>query len=128
MSYNVARHTEPQIAILSFSSAGAGLVTFADVNGQFSISGVGSNVLTLDAGYEYFITSSPATTSATAATFYHVVDGVNGRSDSIVATSFTSGLDQKTSSIQADASVTFSLNCSQATSSNSRLEIWRTSK
>ena len=125
MSYRVARHTEPQIAILSFSSAGAGLVTFADVNGQFSISGVGSNVLTLDAGYEYFITSSPATTSATAATFYHVVDGVNGRSDSIVATSFTSGLDQKTSSIQADAAVTFSLNCSQATTSNSRLEIWR---
>jgi len=102
MSYNIARQVSPQVAILSFSSAGAGNVVFAS-----------------------FLTSSPVTSSATAATFYHIVDGVNGTSYSIVSTSFTSGLDQQIESIQSDATTTFSLNCNQATSSNSRLEIWR---
>ena len=125
MAYNIARQVSPQVAILSFSSAGAGNVDFASVNGQFSINGTGTSTIQLDAGYEYFLTSSPVTSSATAATFYHIVDGVNGTSYSIAATSFTSGLDQQIESIQSDATSTFSLNCNQATSSNSRLEIWR---
>jgi hypothetical protein len=109
MSYNIARQVSPQVAILSFSSAGAGNVVFASVNGQFSITGTGTSTLQLEAGYEYFLTSSPVTSSATAATFYHIVDGVNGTSYSIVSTSFTSGLDQQIESIQSDATSTFYL-------------------
>lgn len=125
MSYNVARQVSPQVAILSFSSAGAGNVDFVSVNGQFSITGTGTSTLQLEAGYEYFLTSSPVTSSAASASFYHIVNGVNGSSYSISATSLTSGLDQQIESIQSDATSTFSLNCNQATSSNSRLEIWR---
>jgi len=54
MSYNIARQVSPQVAILSFSSAGAGNVVFASVNGQFSITGTGTSTLQLEAGYEYF--------------------------------------------------------------------------
>ena len=125
MSYNIARQVSPQVAILSFSSAGAGNVDFVSVNGQFSITGTGTSTLQLEAGYEYFLTSSPVTSSATSATFYHIVDGVNGASYSIGATSFTSGLDQQIESIIAVSVVTFSVYCNQATSSNSRLELWR---
>lgn len=124
MSYNVARQVSPQIAILSFSSAGAGNVDFALINGQFSITGTGTSTLQLDGGYEYFLTSSPVVASASAS-FYHIVNGVNGSSYTISATSLTSGLDQQIESIQSDSISTFSLNCSQATGSNSRLEIWR---
>lgn len=125
MSYNVARQVSPQIAILSFSSAGAGNVDFVSVNGQFSITGAGTSTIQLEAGYEYFLTSSPVISSASSASFYHIVDGVNGTSYSIVATSFTSGLDQQVESIQANSTTSFSLYCDQATTSNSRLEIWR---
>ncbi len=125
MSYNVARQVSPQIAILSFSSIEAGNVDFVSVNGQFSITGTGTSTLQLEAGYEYFLTSSPVTSSATSATFYHIVDGVNGASYSIGATGFTSGLDQQIESIIAVSVVTFSVYCSQVTSSNSRLELWR---
>jgi len=125
MSYNVARQVSPQVAILSFSSAGAGNVDFASVNGQFSTTGIGTSTLQLEAGYEYFLISSPVTASATGATFYHIVNGVNRTSYSIVSTSVTSGLDQQIESIQSDSTTTFSLHCSQATSSNSRLEVWR---
>lgn len=125
MSYNVARQVSPQIAILSFSSAGAGNVDFVSVNGQFSITGAGTSTIQLEAGYEYFLTSSPVISSASSASFYHIVDGVNGTSYSIAATSFTSGLDQQVESIQANSTTSFSLYCDQATTSNSRLEIWR---
>ena len=125
MSYNVARQVSPQIAILSFSSAGAGNVDFASVNGQFSITGAGTSTIQLEAGYEYFLTSSPVISSASSASFYHIVNGVNGTSYSIAATSFTSGLDQQVESIQSNNITTFSLYCDQATTTNSRLEIWR---
>lgn len=125
MSYNIARQVSPQVTILSFSSASAGNVTFISINGQFSVTGVGTSTISLDAGFEYFITSSPVSSSAAAATFYHIVDGINGTSYTLSATSFTSGLDQQIESIQADAITSFSLFCSQATGSNSRLEIWR---
>lgn len=125
MSYSIARQVSPQISIMSFSSAGAGNVDFASVNGQFSITGTGTSTIQLEAGYEYFLTSSPVISAASSASFYHIVDGVNGTSYSIVATSFTSGLDQQIESIQANSNTSFSLYCDQATTSNSRLEIWR---
>lgn len=122
MSYNIARNVNPQLAICSFSSASAGNVAFSFVNGDFTPS-IASNVITLEAGFEYLITSAPSITVAT--NYRHVVDGVNGDLYSVSGTSTTSGLDEQTSSIQADASATFSLYADQAVTSNSRLIVWR---
>lgn len=122
MSYNIARNVNPQIAICSFSSASAGNVAFSSVNGDFTPS-IASDVITLEAGFEYLITSAPSITVATQ--YRHIVDGVNGDLYSASGTSLTSGLDEQTSSIQADASATFSLYADQAVGSNSRLIIWR---
>lgn len=122
MSYNVARNVTPQLAICSFSSSGAGNVTFSYINGDFTPS-IASDVITLDAGFEYFIISTPTITVAT--NYKHVIDGVNQTTYSVTATSTTSGLDENTSSIQADASATFSLYADQAITNNSRLQVWR---
>lgn len=122
MSYNVARNVNPNLAICSFASSGAGNVTFSYINGDFTPS-ITSDVITLDAGFEYFITSTPTISLAT--TYKHIIDGVEQTTYSITATSTTSGLDENTSSIQADASATFSLYADQSVTENSRLQIWR---
>ena len=122
MSYNIARNVNPQLAICSFSSASAGNVAFSFVNGDFTPS-IASDVITLEAGFEYLITIAPSIT--VAPNYRHVVDGVNGDLYSVSGTSTTSGLDEQTSSIQADASATFSLYADQAVTSNSRLIVWR---
>jgi hypothetical protein len=122
MSYNVARNVNPQLAICSFSSASAGNVAFSFVNGDFTPS-IASDVITLEAGFEYFVVSTP--TVSTTTTYKHIIDGVDQTSYTVTATSTTSGLDENTSSIQADASVAFSLYADQAVTSNSRLQLWR---
>jgi hypothetical protein len=122
MSYNVARNVNPQLAICSFSSASAGNVAFSFVNGDFTPS-IASDVITLEAGFEYFVVSTP--TISTITTYKHIIDGVDQTSYTVTATSTTSGLDENTSSIQADASVAFSLYADQAVTSNSRLQLWR---
>jgi hypothetical protein len=122
MSYNVARNVNPQLAICSFSSASAGNVAFSFVNGDFTPS-IASDVITLEAGFEYFVVSTP--TVSTTTTYKHIIDGVDQTSYTVTATSTTSGLDENTSSIQADSSVAFSLYADQAVTSNSRLQLWR---
>lgn len=122
MSYNLARNVNPQVAICSFSSSGAGNVVFSFVEGDFTPS-IASDVITLEAGYEYFIISTPTITVAT--NYRHVIDSVDQTMYSVTATSTTSGLDENTSSIQANASATFSLYADQAITNNSRLQIWR---
>lgn len=122
MSYNIARNVNPQLAICSFSSASAGNVSFSFVNGDFTPS-IASDVITLEAGFEYFVVSTP--TVSTTTTYKHIIDGVDQTSYTVTATSTTSGLDENTSSIQADASVAFSLYADQAVTSNSRLQLWR---
>jgi hypothetical protein len=122
MSYNIARNVNPQLAICSFSSASAGNVAFSFVNGDFTPS-IASDVITLEAGFEYFVVSTP--TISTITTYKHIIDGVDQTSYTVTATSTTSGLDENTSSIQADASVAFSLYADQAVTSNSRLQLWR---
>ncbi len=122
MSYNIARNVNPQLAICSFSSASAGNVAFSFVNGDFTPS-IASDVITLEAGFEYFVVSTP--TISTITTYKHIIDGVDQTSYTVTATSTTSGLDENTSSIQADASVAFSLYADQAITSNSRLQLWR---
>lgn len=122
MSYNCARLVNPDVALCSFSSASAGNVAFSFLNGGFTLS-ISTTTITLEAGFEYFITSAPTITLAT--TYYHIVNGTNGDSYSVGATSTDSGLDEQSSSIQADTQATFSLYASQAVTSNSRLIIWR---
>jgi hypothetical protein len=122
MSYNIARNVNPQLAICFFSSASAGNVAFSFVNGDFTPS-IASDVITLEAGFEYFVVSTP--TISTITTYKHIIDGVDQTSYTVTATSTTSGLDENTSSIQADASVAFSLYADQAVTSNSRLQLWR---
>jgi hypothetical protein len=122
MSYNIARNVNPQLAICSFSSASASNVLFSFVNGDFTPS-IASDVITLEAGFEYFVVSTP--TISTITTYKHIIDGVDQTSYTVTATSTTSGLDENTSSIQADASVAFSLYADQAVTSNSRLQLWR---
>jgi len=104
MSYNVARNVNPQLAICSFSSASAGNVAFSFVNGDFTPS-IASDVITLEAGFEYFVVSTP--TVSTTTTYKHIIDGVDQTSYTVTATSTTSGLDENTSSIQADAMFCF---------------------
>jgi hypothetical protein len=122
MSYNIARTVAPQLALCSFSSSGVGNVAFSFINGDFTPT-ITSDVITLDAGFEYFIVSTP--TISVATTYKHIIDGVDQTSYTVTATSTTSGLDENTSSIQADASVAFSLYADQAVTSNSRLQLWR---
>jgi hypothetical protein len=122
MSYNISRVVDVSCAICSFTSAAAGTVSFSFVNGDFTPSIV-SDVITLEAGYEYFIISAPSITVLT--NYRHIIDGVDGDTYSVSAASNNSGLDEQFSSIQADASATFSLYADQAISSNSRLQIWR---
>lgn len=122
MSYNVGRNVNPQACICSFSSEGAGSVLFTFIHGDFTPS-ILDDVITFESGFEYFVTSSPTITVAT--TYYHIVDGVNGTSYSVGAASNNTGLDEQSSSMQADAPVTFSINVSQAVTDNSRLVIWR---
>jgi hypothetical protein len=99
-----------------------GNVAFSFINGDFTPT-ITSDVITLDAGFEYFIVSTP--TISVATTYKHIIDGVDQTSYTVTATSTTSGLDENTSSIQADASVAFSLYADQAVTSNSRLQLWR---
>lgn len=122
MSYNVGRNVNPQACICSFSSVGAGNVSFTYINGDFIPLIVG-DVITFESGFEYFITSSPTITVAT--TYYHIIDGISGPEYSVSATSTNSGLDEQSSSIQADATITFSVYVSQAVNENSRLTVWR---
>lgn len=122
MSHNVARNVTPAFALCSFSSSVAGNVSFQNVSGDFTAS-ILNDVITLEGGFEYFITSSPCITVLT--NYYHIIDGVNGDSYSVSASSTTSGLDEQSSSIQADAPVTFSLYADQPLTTNSRLQIWR---
>ena len=122
MSYNIASTVAPQLALCSFSSSGAGNVAFSFINGDFTPT-IASDIITLDAGFEYFVVSTP--TISVATTYKHIIDGVDQTSYTVTATSTTSGLDENTSSIQADASVAFSLYADQAVTSNSRLQLWR---
>jgi hypothetical protein len=123
MSYNISRSVTPSLAICSFSSAGAGLVTFTFVNGEYTPTISGSQI-TLEQGYEYFLSVSPSTGGASA-TYATIIDGVTGTSYPISTTSTSTSLDQKMESILSDASSTFEITGSAALSSNSRLEIWR---
>jgi hypothetical protein len=122
MSYKIARNVNPQLALCSFSSSVAGNVAFSFINGDFTPT-ITSDVITLEAGFEYFIVSTP--TVSTTTNYKHIIDSVDQTSYTVTATSTTSGLDENTSSIQADASATFSLYADQAIGSNSRLQIWR---
>ncbi len=125
MSYNIARSVSPSFALCSFSSLAAGNVDFTFIDGDFTPS-ISSNLLTLEAGYEYFLTSSPcADGTDTACSYRHIVDGVDGDLHSIQATSLAGGLDQQFSSIQADALASFAIYADSAINSNSRLEVWR---
>jgi hypothetical protein len=123
MSYGLVKEVTPEVAICSFSSSGSGNVTFVFDSGSFTPS-IATTVITLPAGYEYHIISSPAAVSAPS-TVNHIVNGVSETGYAIISTGFASGLDQIQSSIIADASVTFSLACNSATGVNSRLQIWR---
>jgi hypothetical protein len=123
MSYNISRYVSPALAICSFSSAGAGVVTFSFINGDFTPMISGTQIA-LDAGYEYFLTVSPST-SVASATYATIIDGVTGTSYPISTTSTSTPLDQKMESILSDAASIFEITGSAALSSNSRLEIWR---
>lgn len=122
MSYNVARMVNPELAICSFSSVAAGNVIFLNVSGGFTPQ-IAADTITLDAGYEYLLISSPSVTTATSCR--HIVNDISETLYSITVTAVTSGLDELTSSILADASATFKLYSDQALTSNSRLQIWR---
>jgi len=126
MSYNIARTVNPTFAFCSFSSLTAGNVDFVFIDGDFAPS-VSAGLLTLEAGYEYFLTSAPCVLNSadTACQYRHIVDGVNGDLYSMQATSLAGGLDNQFSSVQADSSASFALYADKALSSNSRLEIWR---
>lgn len=125
MSYNIARTVNPNFALCSFSSLAAGNVDFTFIGGDFTPN-ISSTLLTFDAGYEYFLTSSPcADGTDTACSYRHIIDGVDGDLHSIQATSLAGGLDQQFSSIQADASASFAIYSDSPINSNSRLEIWR---
>lgn len=125
MSYNIARTINPSFALCSFSSLASGNVEFTFVDGDF-IPNISTSLLTLDAGYEYFLVSSPSPLSGdTACSYRHIVDGVEGDLYAIQATSLSGGLDQQFTSQQADSSISFQIYADSAISNNSRLEIWR---
>lgn len=124
MAYNIARQVSPALAICSLSSSASGLATITFINGDFTPS-ISSTDLTLEAGYEYFLVTSPATTSAVTATYETLIDSVSQGSYPIRSTTTTSALDEKFDSVLADASTLIQINASEALSSNSRLQIWR---
>ena len=124
MSYNVGRQVTPALAICSLSSSTSGLATITYINGEFTPSISGTS-LTLPAGYEYFLVTSPATVSAIDANYETLIDGVSQGVYSIAAAAFTSGLDEKYDSVLSSESKLFQVNATSAMSSNSRLQIWR---
>lgn len=124
MAYNIARQVSPSVAICSFSSSASGLVTFSFINGDFSPN-ISTTNLTLGAGYEYFLVSSPATVSAVTATYEILIDSVSQGIYPIRSTSLTGSLDEKFDSVLADSSVLFQINADAALNTNSRLQIWR---
>lgn len=124
MSYNVGRQVTPGLAVCSLSSSASGLATVTYINGDFTPSISGTD-LALEAGYEYFLITSPATVSAVTATYETLIDGVSQGVYPIRSTTTTSALDEKFDSVLADASTLVQINASEALSSNSRLQIWR---
>jgi len=124
MAYNIARQVSPSLAICSLSSVASGLATITFINGDFTPN-ILLTSLTLDAGFEYFLVTSPATTSAVTATYETLIDSVSQGSYPIRSTTTTSALDEKFDSVLADAPTLFQINASEALSSNSRLQIWR---
>ena len=124
MAYNIARQVSPALAICSLSSVASGLATITFINGDFTPN-ISLTSLTLDAGFEYFLVTSPATTSAVTATYETLIDSVSQGSYPIRSTTTTSALDEKFDSVLADAPTLFQINASEALSSNSRLQIWR---
>ena len=124
MSYNVGRQVVPALAICSLSSAAAGFTTITYINGNFTPS-ISGTTLTLDAGYEYFLVTSPATSSAPSPTYETFIGGVSQGAYPMRATGFSSGLDEKFDSVLADAPTQFRVSVDNAVSSNSRLQVWR---
>lgn len=125
MSYNIARLVAPSFALCSFSSSGAGNVAFSFLEGDFTPT-INTTTITLDAGFEYFLSSAPCVNAGdTAGSYRHIIDGVDGTLYPIQATSSTGGLDQQFFSTLADADVSFQLYADSLIIPNSRLEIWR---
>jgi hypothetical protein len=125
MSYNLLREVSPSFALCSFSSAIAGNVTFTFINGDYTPS-ILLDTITLEAGYEYFLVSSPCADGTDAAVSYrHIINGVDGDLYTMQATSLAGGLDQQFASIQNMSSTTFQIYADSPINSNSRLEVWR---
>lgn len=124
MSYNLSLPSTLNFALLSCQSAGSGLVTFSYVDGDFTPS-ISTTTITLDAGYEYSIFTSLTTSSSSAVSYNHIVDGVSGTSYTIGVTSTTSGLDQLFDQVTAINSTSFSITTDSIITTNSRIEIWR---
>lgn len=124
MSYNVSRQVNPDISIISASSTTAGYVNFAFDSGSF-IPTISTNMITLEAGFEYFIVTALASATNASTSYFTEVDGVANPTYSLSALSFESGKDEQWDSIQADAPVEFKVSCNQITSSNSRIIVWR---
>jgi hypothetical protein len=124
MSYNVGRQVTPALAVCSLSSSASGLATITYINGDFTPSISGTD-LTLEAGYEYFLITSPATVSAVTATYETLIDGVSQGAYPIRSTSLTGSLDEKFDSVLATSSTLIQITANNALSANSRLQIWR---
>lgn len=124
MSYNVGRQVTPALAVCSLSSSVSGLATITYINGDFTPSISGTD-LTLEAGYEYFLITSPATVSAVTATYETLIDGVSQGAYPIRSTSLTGSLDEKFDSVLATSSTLIQITANNALSANSRLQIWR---
>lgn len=125
MSHLLSRPMIVEFALLSCQSTGSGNVTFSIVDGDFTPT-ISTNIVTLEKGYEYCICTS-LTTSATGTVEYnHVLDGVNGTTYSIGVIAQASGLDQLFDQVNATSDVSFSINANNSITTNSRIEIWRT--
>lgn len=124
MSYNVSRKVSPDLALCSASSVASGYVDFAFVAGSFTptISGA---TLTLEAGFEYYITTCLAITVDASASYFTEIDGVAGTSYYLAAVTVDSGKDEQWDSILSQTNTAFKVNCNQSVSSNSRIIIWR---
>ena len=105
MAYNIARQVSPALAICSLSSVASGLATITFINGDFTPN-ILLTSLTLDAGFEYFLVTSPATTSAVTATYETLIDSVSQGSYPIRSTTTTSALDETIEVTKASCKVT----------------------
>lgn len=125
MSHLLLRPSTAQFALLSCQSAGSGNVTFSYINGDF-LPTISTTTVTLGAGYEYSIFTSLTASTGGTLTYNHIFDGVSGSSYSLGASSQGSGLDQLLDQVNAISNISFSINASASTTTNSRIEIWRT--